>query len=103
MQGEGKKRETTGLVECSWCDAVFLTEEMLARHLLLHHLQWNTNCAVCGDQLNNSVMRSVLRLRPRFWAHRSVFRIRIEIPFYILRLIFGFKRFTTSTKQGIFY
>ena len=60
MQGDGKKREATGLVECSWCDAVFLTEEMLARHLLLHHLQWNTNCAVCGDQLNNSVMRSVV-------------------------------------------
>ena len=57
FQDESKKREETSLVQCSWCDSVFLSWQMLTRHWLLHHLQWNTNCAVCSGQLNNSVLR----------------------------------------------
>ena len=48
FQVEARSREvdpSRELLECSWCPSVFLSQAMLSRHWLLHHLQWNTHCA----------------------------------------------------------
>lgn len=62
MQAELKnsgyqKKENSVLLECSWCDDLFLTTRHMNRHLLLHHLQWDTNCARCLNPMVNSVYR----------------------------------------------
>ena len=45
------------LLECSWCDDIFLTQQQMTRHWLLCHLQWDTRCEKCQLPMNNSVAR----------------------------------------------
>ena len=49
--------QSEGLLECSWCDDLFLTNGQLTRHWLVTHLQWDTACHRCHHQLNNSLLR----------------------------------------------
>ena len=46
-----------GILECSWCEEVFLSSKQMARHLLLCHLQWDTSCGSCHKSMNNSVIK----------------------------------------------
>jgi len=62
MQAELKnsgyqKRENSVLLECSWCDDLFLTTRHMNRHLLLNHLQWDTSCGHCHNPMVNSVYK----------------------------------------------
>lgn len=45
------------LLECSWCDDLFLTSGQLTRHWLVTHLQWDTACHKCHQQIDNSLLR----------------------------------------------
>ena len=46
-----------GVLECSWCDDIFLTSAQLSRHWLVSHLAWDAQCWVCEQPLQHSIQR----------------------------------------------
>lgn len=51
------QQKDAGVLECSWCDDIFLTSAHLTRHWLLSHLAWDTRCGACDQSLQHSLQR----------------------------------------------
>ena len=101
---ETKSRDVDGdsvLLECSWCSSVFLSPAMLTRHWLLHHLQWNSRCAGCGEEMNNSVVRHECSLQCGLCEKTVKSRRRLMKHYYRAHqtLYCGLCQYTTSSLQ----
>ena len=102
-QVETPSRDDSGevLLSCSWCSSVFLSPAMLARHWLVDHLQWNSRCAGCGQEMNNSVARHECRHQCGL-CHKTVkTRRRLARHYYRAHhtLYCGLCQFTTSSLE----
>ena len=54
-QQPGQRDE--GVLECSWCEDIFLSPAHLTRHWLTAHLAWDTRCDACLLPLTQSLGR----------------------------------------------
>ena len=51
------QQKDEGVLECSWCDDIFLTSGHLTRHWLVTHLAWDARCGGCDQPLHHSLQR----------------------------------------------